>query len=261
MGFVSVSVVGGVSDGRCSQSGLSVRELSQKSRFVLNVLRRTRIEERCSARKRYSIQCCSGINSVDDSGVNIVRNLVLERKEFASKMLARVKKECTFENLGLDSELGALSEQTAVEISMVIEKVRSDYYILGRTRTSLKCNCDRCLEEFEMDSKGQFEIWLATNPSLVPETEGDEDERADEAIEPFTDDIHSIDLTSHVYDAVMLSIPYKKVCNNDCKGLWNDSYREDPQTKSQKNQQKSQEPESVEEQLQKLKRALEKGGN
>uniref|UniRef100_A0A7S1TL59 DUF177 domain-containing protein n=1 Tax=Erythrolobus australicus TaxID=1077150 RepID=A0A7S1TL59_9RHOD len=124
---------------------------------------------------------------------------------------------------GLDVPDATFDDDERVRIAVSVTRVRGDFYVKGYTRATFQCNCDRCLAPIELDARGTFDVWLATDPSLVPQIDGPDDTRADEAVEAFTPNVAHLDLASHVYDAVMLSIPFKKLCVENCSGRWDDS--------------------------------------
>jgi uncharacterized protein len=74
-----------------------------------------------------------------------------------------------------------------------------------------KLNCDRCNDDFKRSFDSHFTLLYLFNKKEI-----DEDEINVKFLS-LTDD--KIDLTDDVIDYARLSIPMKKLCNEDCKGL------------------------------------------
>ncbi|KAA8494949.1 hypothetical protein FVE85_3190 [Porphyridium purpureum] len=181
---------------------------------------------------------------------------MLKRSQFKSEeAFIKVDFTSSLGHVGVPEDFGAQNSEEVVRVSTVVQNVRDDFHLRGRVSTVLNCACDRCLDEFPFQSRGEFEIWLATREDLVPMIDGPDDTRADEAVEKVTDDILAVDLTPHVYDAIMLSVPIKKLCREDCPGLWD---RVDPEPEFEVPV-PIESTDSPQEQLRKLKEALERG--
>lgn len=73
-----------------------------------------------------------------------------------------------------------------------------------------KCICDRCLEEFDSDYSFEF------RHCLVRSFENDDDDAYDNYIAADND---HIDLTDTVLSDILLSLPSRTLCREDCKGL------------------------------------------
>ncbi len=71
--------------------------------------------------------------------------------------------------------------------------------------------CDRCLAEFEEDFLENFDIIFHMGQ--------DEIESNEENVVALLPDQKEIDLTSFIQETLILSIPMKILCRNDCKGL------------------------------------------
>lgn len=97
---------------------------------------------------------------------------------------------------------------------------------MGKVRAPLYRRCDRCAREFKADSRGSFEVWLATDESgMLGDLDGITEEEDIEAVEAFGKTVLELDLSSHVRDAVYLGLPTKSLCSEDCAGVqgWDES--------------------------------------
>lgn len=79
-------------------------------------------------------------------------------------------------------------------------------------KTKLRLTCDRCAEKYERGF--EFEIFERLRHKEQDETESD-DENPD--VTYFSGD--SIDLSEIAYSNLILNMPAKNLCKDDCKGL------------------------------------------
>ncbi len=72
--------------------------------------------------------------------------------------------------------------------------------------------CDRCLEEFErVVQSGYKKVYYTRDIEAVDLTKDD--------LEVLTPDTNIIDITNDVRDALLLAVPLKLLCREDCAGL------------------------------------------
>lgn len=78
---------------------------------------------------------------------------------------------------------------------------------------TLHHTCDRCAEEF--DAKYVVPLTVIYTPG----EDGDEIEDR-EYVHTFQEpELFEVDLTEDVHDALLLAVPMKKLCSDDCKGV------------------------------------------
>ena len=88
--------------------------------------------------------------------------------------------------------------------------------VSGRLTTTLNLGCSRCLSEFRMEIDSPFTIFYMKEAGLGQ----DEDmELAEEDLITAFYEGDEIDFTNEIIEQVMLAIPLKPLCNEDCKGL------------------------------------------
>jgi len=86
----------------------------------------------------------------------------------------------------------------------------------GRVETSIRLDCSRCLAEFHICIDSPFTIFYMRDEGLGQ----DEDvELAEEDMISATYEGDEIDFTSEITEQVILAIPFKPLCSEDCKGL------------------------------------------
>jgi uncharacterized protein len=91
-----------------------------------------------------------------------------------------------------------------------IKKDGSNYFVTGEVKVKLSLLCDRCLESF--DYVIQADLWeqFTTDETLNLE---------DEEIKLVTKSI--IDLSDTIKETVIMHLPMKVLCDDDCKGICN----------------------------------------
>ena len=73
--------------------------------------------------------------------------------------------------------------------------------------------CDRCGEDFLYESEGNYMvIFIQRNEPLPDEMPGDD-------LRSYLFGQRELDVTTEVRDAIMLSMPMKRLCGEDCKGI------------------------------------------
>jgi uncharacterized protein len=100
-----------------------------------------------------------------------------------------------------------------IEVKLTATKSGDEVIFQGNVSTLIEAECARCLELFEkrISSRMQFVIqFLDVNGT---EDTGDDDFM----VLPKTQEDY--DISSRVREAIMLELPYKPLCENDCKGL------------------------------------------
>jgi uncharacterized protein len=118
-------------------------------------------------------------------------------------------KECLTDTADNDFKL------RKVDLDCLVTKTSTTVFIKGELSAIINCNCSRCLEDISVPIGGNFAY------TLVPakaETREDLELTAEELeISHYQGDI--IDLTSIICEQIILQIPIKTLCREECKGL------------------------------------------
>jgi uncharacterized protein len=124
--------------------------------------------------------------------------------------------------LALYSTLLALQEagecrfQAPLRIHLIIAREYDHIRVSGRVETSIRLDCSRCLTEFQLCIDSPFTIFYMRDEGLGQ----DEDvELAEEDLISATYEGDEIDFTREITEQVILAIPFKPLCSEDCKGL------------------------------------------
>ena len=94
-----------------------------------------------------------------------------------------------------------------------IYKVDEDNFLSGNINFKYKENCARCLKEFVQEINTAISGKLIEGSKKIKETDEDEED-----LKIYYEG-NNIDLTESVVSAIILSLPMKSLCKEDCKGL------------------------------------------
>ena len=105
-----------------------------------------------------------------------------------------------------------------VDLDVEIHKDASKVRVTGRVATTLRLDCGRCLEAFEVPVDAAFDALLLPAESNTGHGES-EQEVADEdlGVSFYQDD--TLDLAELMREQFYLALPMKPLCQPDCKGL------------------------------------------
>ncbi len=111
------------------------------------------------------------------------------------------------------SEIGLESNfKKAVLVDVSLDKATRQIYLKSDVVTSGFFQCDRCLDEFEQNVSSHFNMFYVYDELDSGRFPADE-------VQVISLDTLYIDLTEDVRQVVMLAIPLKLLCKEDCKGL------------------------------------------
>ncbi len=110
-------------------------------------------------------------------------------------------------DLGID--VIRVPEGSDLELGLRLEAVMEGVLVSGRARGRVAGECVRCLEPLEREFDVDFQELYAYD--------GRDDESGDEDVLRLEGDL--LDLELAVRDAVVLALPMKPVCRDDCPGL------------------------------------------
>ncbi len=103
---------------------------------------------------------------------------------------------------------------------VVVDKSDTHIYIKVTVRSIAHFLCDRCLREFDQDLSGDLQLYFEVVPigSHGQLVEGVEDS-LDNSVRIYHPNNKVIDLTQDILATLVLMIPMKVLCSEDCKGL------------------------------------------
>jgi len=103
-----------------------------------------------------------------------------------------------------------------IRVHLKLSRAGSMIHVKSRLETRVELLCARCLESFSVDLNSEFGTVLKPRPNL-PLVEERELNRED--LESDFYEGEEINLTPFVQDQLLLTLPQKALCREDCRGL------------------------------------------
>ena len=103
-----------------------------------------------------------------------------------------------------------------VSFSLSVVREYDHIRVHGSVGTDVKLACSRCLAEFTGPLASSFTIFYTRSDDDQPE---DEVELGEEDLVSVTYNGDEIDFTGEIAEQILLGLPYKPLCSDDCKGL------------------------------------------
>jgi len=132
------------------------------------------------------------------------------------KILESSEQVSTYPTLLQAQEAGDCVFLKPVDVFLAIVKEYGYIRVKGKVQTSLGLSCSRCLSGFSIDVASNFTIYYTKSSGEYFE---DEVELSEEDLLSATYDGDEIDLENEIAEQVLLELPYKPLCNEDCLGL------------------------------------------
>lgn len=121
-----------------------------------------------------------------------------------------------YSNLVALHDAGECIFPSPLRVRLTVAREYDHIRVNGRVETTLLLNCARCLNEFGMGVDSPFTIFYMRAAGLPL----DEDvELAEEDMISATYEGDEIDFTTEIAEQILLSIPFKPLCKEDCRGL------------------------------------------
>ncbi len=105
---------------------------------------------------------------------------------------------------------GDLSVNSNIDIDLQVTKVLRQVSILGKVSLSVTALCSRCLESVELVLCPEVRLLLLPDDKL-------NGKERDIVNETYSGD--EVDLGDYIRELVAIAIPYKVVCDKNCRGL------------------------------------------
>ncbi|MCF2707110.1 DUF177 domain-containing protein [Arcanobacterium haemolyticum] len=116
----------------------------------------------------------------------------------------------------LGVEMIGVPEGSPLNIRLSLQSVSEGVWVSGTVRAPLEGQCARCLRPLGEDHEeevGELVFYPERKAAILDEGEDDEAEEL-----PVIEDDH-IDLEPIIRDAIVLSLPFRPLCREDCPGL------------------------------------------
>ncbi|SYZ72383.1 conserved hypothetical protein [Candidatus Zixiibacteriota bacterium] len=107
-----------------------------------------------------------------------------------------------------------VSFRDLMSLRLVIQKVQEEYYCQGSVTVPVEEECSRCLSLFDAELKGELNFIIRTGDGKVPSAAGEEEEILYVKPGEPVADLHNL-----IRESLILALPLKPLCNDDCLGL------------------------------------------
>lgn len=105
--------------------------------------------------------------------------------------------------------------KSPIQVEIRLQKLGSHILAEGEAKVLAEMTCGRCVERFQAPLQGS--MFIQYIPASEVKSDGDEGVVEAEAVVPYEGKI--VDLLDDVRQTVVLSVPIKKICRPDCRGL------------------------------------------
>ncbi len=102
-----------------------------------------------------------------------------------------------------------------IDVSATLKRIRQTLYLEGRLLTEVEMDCSRCLDAARLPISAPFKYILTPVQAERPEEQELSAEDLDFVY--YQDDL--IDLDPLITEQILLHIPMKVLCREDCRGL------------------------------------------
>ena len=122
------------------------------------------------------------------------------------------------ERLGGETTNSGLHFSGPIQVRLDLSRTGRIVLVKSRVEARVRCTCARCLDPFALNLSSEFKMSLRPrpDPGLAP-PEGIELSRED--LETDFYEGEEVDLSPLIQDQVLLTLPPKVICREDCRGL------------------------------------------
>jgi uncharacterized protein len=131
------------------------------------------------------------------------------------------KEQFSMEEGWLNERLAAERERTfrfcgPIVVQLELSRLGRVIFLHSRIEARVEWICARCLEPFPLPLKSEYKVRLEPRPNHpLPE----EVELSREDLETEFYDTEEVDVAPLVQDQILLTLPFKAVCTEGCRGL------------------------------------------
>ncbi len=111
------------------------------------------------------------------------------------------------ESIGLDARF-----TKQVSVAAALEKTGHQLHLRVNLRSTGRFPCDRCLDEFDLEISAKYQMVFTTEERTAGS-------RREEEIQYISPDMTVLELGEDVRQYLVLAVPQKLLCREDCKGL------------------------------------------
>jgi uncharacterized protein len=141
----------------------------------------------------------------------------IELKRKAEDFSQKLNLEESPEALELEAEGATFEKQIRVELW--VNQSQDQVICRGKARTSVKLECSRCLTEYDQKISSDLDFVIDLRENLSSGSIGDGMKSEEEGYFVADSSATFFEIDDLVRDALILSLPLKPLCSEDCKGL------------------------------------------
>jgi len=102
--------------------------------------------------------------------------------------------------------------RSPVSLDVEIEKSARQIYLKSEIAASGSFTCDRCLEDFEKTVASSLNLFYVFSDAEAEQFDADE-------VRVIAPETMHLDITDDVRQSILLAVPLKLLCTDECKGL------------------------------------------
>jgi len=133
-----------------------------------------------------------------------------------AKVVDTVEEISLFPTLVQAQDAGECQFLSPVTVSLSVAREFDHIRVHGSLATAVRLACSRCLSEFSAELSSTFTIFYTKAVTSQPE---DEVELGELDLISATYSGDEIDFSDEVAEQILLEIPYKPLCSEECNGL------------------------------------------
>lgn len=115
-------------------------------------------------------------------------------------------------SIGITDELVCLGP---IEVDITVIRAENQFHLKGKVTVLVEMECSRCLAKFKEWIHADFEVLI----SLTYQRLMDRIPKWNEEFVFLAPETHTVDISQLVREVILLSVPIKPLCREDCKGL------------------------------------------
>jgi len=121
-----------------------------------------------------------------------------------------------YPTLAAAAESGECSFLGPLSVDLVVVREFDHIRVEGRVETRISLACSRCLADYEFEIASPFTIFYVSSSDV---SKDEEIELAEQDLISVAFDGDELDFTNEIAEQVLMEIPFKPLCSEDCKGL------------------------------------------
>ncbi len=150
---------------------------------------------------------------MDSAPASLVNDTILNVAQLLKENVGQKRRyDVSLASLDLDEG----TEARDVSASLKLTRIADGILVTGSIAGRAKLECVRCLNEFEADFSGDIEAQFRPTIDISTGLPVGNDED-DETFE--IDDNHHLDLAEMLRQVIILTLPIRPVCGDDCPGF------------------------------------------